>query len=45
MTLISSKGLFGCRGFLKLKYYKTMVSKPSVKKNHGLEKRGPVWSF
>jgi hypothetical protein len=45
MTLISSKGLFGCRGFLKLKYYKTMVSKASVKKNHGLEKRGPVWSF
>jgi hypothetical protein len=39
MTLVSSKGLFGCHGFLKLKYYKTIVSKASVKQNHGLEKR------
>jgi hypothetical protein len=35
-------GLFGCRGFLKQKYYKTMASNASVKKNHDLEKKEVV---
>jgi hypothetical protein len=37
-------GLFGCQ-FLKPKYFKTIVLKASAKQNHGLEKKGPNYSF